>query len=308
MIELVQRARALQRRGEWALPLPGRGGTPQRHEKLMQLGCADLSLARIGEAHTDALAILAEAGREQGFEGVYGVWASDGPESTLHAASLPGGRWRLSGRKQYCSGAGLLDAALLTAHGPEGLLLFEVPLECAGIEVLESTWRNPALADTATGPVAIDGVVLPPTALIGETNWYLQRPGFWHGAIGPAACWAGGALFLIEAAKSLDRKDPHRRAQLGALDAIGWGLHALLIQSGEEIDEDPDDVHHTGRRRALMVRHLIERWCTEALDRFGRATGPQLLAFDEQVIGQYGALTVYIRQCHAERDLAAIAT
>jgi hypothetical protein len=85
------------------------------------------------------------------------------------------------------------------------------------------------------------------------------------------------------------------------------GLYALLTESGEEIDRDPLDAHHSGRKRALVVRHLIERWSTEVLDRFGRAIGPQLLAFDQGVIRQYGALAVYIRQCHAERDLVGIA-
>ena len=42
------------------------------------------------------------------------------------------------------------------------------------------------------------------------------------------------------------------------------------------------------------------------MDRFGRASGPQLLAFSDAVARQYGALTLYIRQCHGERDLEAI--
>jgi hypothetical protein len=43
------------------------------------------------------------------------------------------------------------------------------------------------------------------------------------------------------------------------------------------------------------------------MDRLGRATGSQLLAFNDRVVRRYAALTVYLRQCHAERDLAAIA-
>ena len=43
------------------------------------------------------------------------------------------------------------------------------------------------------------------------------------------------------------------------------------------------------------------------MDRFGRASGPQLLAFDEFAARQYASLTVYIRQCHAEKDDEAIA-
>jgi hypothetical protein len=36
------------------------------------------------------------------------------------------------------------------------------------------------------------------------------------------------------------------------------------------------------------------------------ATGPHLLAHDAHVIRQHQALTLYIRQCHGERDLANI--
>jgi len=43
------------------------------------------------------------------------------------------------------------------------------------------------------------------------------------------------------------------------------------------------------------------------LDRFGRATGPQLLAFDPDTVRRYSELTLYIRQCHAERDLESLA-
>jgi hypothetical protein len=38
----------------------------------------------------------------------------------------------------------------------------------------------------------------------------------------------------------------------------------------------------------------------------GRAAGPQLLAYDRQIARQHMALTLYIRQCHAERDLETI--
>jgi hypothetical protein len=110
----------------------------------------------------------------------------------------------------------------------------------------------------------------------------------------------------VDAARDLNRRNPHSRAQLGALEAADWGLRALLAQAGQEIDVDPQDAGGQARRRALMARHLIERMCTDVLDRFGRATGPQLLAFDARIAQRYSELTLYIRQCHAERDLATI--
>jgi len=57
--ELRERFRAIC--GE-DLPLPGGGATERRHRRLMEVGREDLSLAKLAEAHWDAVAILAEAG------------------------------------------------------------------------------------------------------------------------------------------------------------------------------------------------------------------------------------------------------
>jgi alkylation response protein AidB-like acyl-CoA dehydrogenase len=303
---LQQRVAALRAAGDLTLPLPGKGKTALRHLALRRWGHQDLSLARIAEAHTDASAILAEAGRRGSRSALYGVWASDGPAGRLSAERIGTGRWLLNGIKQFCSGATFLEAALVTAHDGADVLLFDVSLRDPAIQALPSQWKSTGLADTATVAVKFSDVEVEDARQVGGVNWYLQRPGFWHGALGPAACWAGGAMCLIEAATGLRRKDPHSRAQLGALQALGWGFHAMLEQAGREIDADPQDRAGEARVRALKVRHLIERACTEVLDRFGRATGPQLLAHDELVARQYAALALYIRQCHAERDLETI--
>jgi alkylation response protein AidB-like acyl-CoA dehydrogenase len=301
-----QRVRRDALEGRWSLPLPGRGLTAERHRRLCEISRRDLSEGRIAEAHTDALAILAEADTPPRNDALYGVWASDGSGSQLRAKRTEDGRWHLVGTKQYCSGAPFLDAALVTAHVDDATLLFDVPI-AAGVRIEPSTWRTPALAETSTVPVAFD-LTLPADAAIGSANWYLARPGFWHGAIGPAACWAGGALSLVDAVRSLARQGPHARAHLGALEALAWNLETILERAGREIDDDPADDAKRAKARALICRHLIERQTTEIMDRLGRATGPQLLAFDELTARQYAGLTVYLRQCHAESDDEAIAS
>jgi alkylation response protein AidB-like acyl-CoA dehydrogenase len=292
--------------GRLTLPSPGGGHTAERHAALFELGRLDLSVARVAEAHTDAVAILFESGRSTPAGTLYGVWASDGPHSRLDLRTHADGSLRLSGIKRYCTGASFLSAALVTARAGDEVYLVDLRLNQAGIGVRESEWASPAFMDTATATVTFDSVEVSKDNLLGGADWYLQRPGFWHGALGPAACWAGGAAGLVDAARRLNRQDPHARAQLGALEAAEWGLRAWLRQAGDEIDADPSDSHGQGRRRALMARHLIERLCTDCLDRFGRATGPQLLAFDAAVAQRYAELTLYIRQCHAERDLVCI--
>ena len=291
--------------GRFELPLPGAGETPRRHRLLAEWGALDLSVARLAEAHTDALAILAEGGHVSRPGAFYGVWASDAPPDRVTCEQLDDGRWRIEGLKPFCSGATLVDAALVTAHHRDGVRLFDVAVDGCTVLPQPSSWQASALADTVTTAVKF-AVVVPPQSQVGGPGWYLDRPGFWHGSIGPAACWAGGAMALIGAATRLNRRDAHSRAHLGALQASAWALDAMLTEAGRQIDADPRDLNGTARTRGLKVRHLIERTCTEVLDRFGRATGPQLLAYDPVVIRQHAALALYIRQCHGERDLEGV--
>jgi len=117
--DIGARLRELDRTGELSLPPPGAGSTGIRHAALFGFGREDLSLARLAEAHTDALAILVEAGKVVPVGQLYGVWALDGPKSRLTIKRMPGGKIRMSGTKKYCSGAQLLDAALVSAHAAD---------------------------------------------------------------------------------------------------------------------------------------------------------------------------------------------
>jgi hypothetical protein len=169
-----------------------------------------------------------------------------------------------------------------------------------------SNWQTPALAEAGISSVSFDTVVIGTQSAIGAPDWYLRRSGFWHGAVGPAACWAGAAMSLIDAARDLRPTQQHARAQLGAMEAIAWQLGAVLDQCGREIDEDPQDVSGRARPRALMVRHLIERACTEVLERFGRATGEHFLAHDALIAKQFAGLNLWICKCQTDRDLETI--
>ncbi len=291
--------------GALQLPLPAGGCTTGRLFALHEFGRADLSLARLAEAHTDAVAILKESGRDLIPGALYGVWASDGPASRLDGTVDREGGLHLRGTKLYCSGAGIVDAALVTVHTGDGLELVELRLDGQGIELTQGGWQTPAFAATCTRTVQFDHHVRA-QARVGGPGWYLNRVGFWHGALGPAACWAGGATALVEAAIALSPTDPHARAQTGALQAAGWALSAYLEKAGNEVDAAVAD-GSAAQRRALIARHLIERTCAEVLDRFGRATGPRLLAFDQATARRHAELTLYIRQCHAERDLEELA-
>ncbi len=297
--------RSLLDDGLLEIPLPGSGSTPSRHLALLELARNEsAAVARLAEAHVDAAAILAESGGSPIPGRLYGVWASESPERPLlldrEAATI-------TGTKRFCSGVDTVDSALITASDEDGRRwLVEVALE--GSSAIAATddapWSTPALADTATATMRFERHRVIGT--LGPPDWYTERVGFWHGAVGPAACWAGAAIGLADYAELNTDEDPHRRAHLGGIRSLAWGMRAVLSHAGGEIDEGPGDVD-SARYRAISVRHLVERSATELLDRFSRSLGPRPFTSDSQVAQRFADTHLYLRQNHAERDLYALA-
>ena len=73
-----------------------------------------------------------------------------------------------------------------------------------------------------------------------------------------------------------------------------------------EIDADPQDREKGGKLRALRVRAVVEAVSTEVMRRVGRALGAGPLCHDEAHARRIADLTVYLRQHHAERNLAEL--
>ena len=287
------------------VPLPGSGDTGRRHRLLFEMGRKDLSLARLAEAHWDAIAILMESGNKPRANCLYGVWASERPGQAL-TLEQHDGLIRIDGKKMFCSGAGLVDRALVTVGAPDPQLA-DVDLRgnADRIQFDDSAWKTTAFRGTHTSTVTFQNVPVSSKDLIGEPRWYLERAGFWHGACGPAACWAGGAAGLVDYAKEQSRDDPHTLAHLGAMHASIWALLSHLDAAGLEIDTAPGD-RNKALIRALTLRHLVEENCTSILRRLPRAYGPHPLAMDENVSRRYQELDLYLRQSHAERDLESL--
>lgn len=303
---LATQLRDLARRGAFDLPPLGEGDSARRWRALASLARADVSLGRLAEAHLDGHQILREAGRSHPSERLVGVWASEHPRWKV-TGSVGAAGITLHGAKAFCSGAGIVDDALVTAAVDSGTLLLLIPREAiAGDRVDSSGWSASALAATHTAVVDLDAIVVAAGAVVGERGWYLDRPGFWHGAVGPAACWGGAALGLVDHALANPPSDPHGRSHLGAMAAAGWSIEAALDRAGRWADEAPHDVA-AAHRVALTVRHVVDEHCRDIGDRFSRALGPRPLIEDPAVIERHAALAIYRRQCHGERDLEGLA-
>jgi alkylation response protein AidB-like acyl-CoA dehydrogenase len=294
--------------GQIDLPLPGRGQTAERHRQLAAFGRKNLSVARLVEGHVDAVAILQELQKKPEKGALYAVWASDIPGTEGLSAEFNKDRLRLAGKKMFCSGAGIADRALVTCNVPGLLLDMDLRNRGTSLEFDLSDWKTEVFAQTNTATVYFKEFEIPAEFSIANRDWYLDRSGFWHGACGPASCWAGGALRLVDYAKSrVNQCKPHSKAHVGAMRAAAWAIESYLDAAGQQIDARPADAD-AARIRALMFRHRIEQSCIEVLNRFGRALGPRPLIYDAEIGTHYRELEIYIRQCHAEVDLEGIVT
>ena len=273
---------------------------------LATLGSVDLTTARVVEPHWDAVAIREQAGVPAVVDATWGVFAASPPGTSLAATPTGDGSWRLSGRKPWCSLADRLSHALVTAP-VEGRTsgLFEVDLRDGGVSTDAGTWAPRGLRDVTTSTVTFADV---PARAVGAPGWYLERPGFAWGGIGVAAVWFGGATAvaaaLWEAARS---RHPDQVAQvhLGACDVT---LHAALLalqHAARTIDAGGAD-GEDGRVLAARVRAQVARCAEEVLATVGHALGPGPLALDPLHAARVADLTLYVRQHHAERDLAAL--
>ena len=192
----------------------------------------------------------------------------------------------------------------MTAVAPDGSRLFTVSTE--SLAPVPGSWPATGMAASDTLDVEFTDV---PAEPVGGPGGYTSRPGFAHGGAGVAACWYGGARevgqTLLAAAAERD-VGPHALAHLGAVDIALRTARSALDAAAAEIDADPDDLRDGGRLRALRVRALVESVATEVMHRAGRALGAGPLGHDEAHSRRVADLTVYLRQHHAERDLAAL--
>lgn len=291
-----------------------------RWQLLAALGRTDLVIARLAEGHLDALAILAETGRPAVPDALYGVWASASGGTGLSLRHTGSGdrRASLTGTMRFCSGAPLLDRALTTARDLEGeLRLFDIDVRDPRVRSVPGTW--PALGMDASSSLDIELEALPvdASAAVGPSGFYLQRTGLHLGGIGVAAVWLGGLQGLVDATLRLlgnRRPDEHGMAHLGAVSLAVESAAATFLSAAERLRAAPVDpvtqLCHLPTaelaRIALICRSAVEAAVEVGATRLPRVVGPVGLGRDGDFAHRLADLQVFVRQHHAERDLARL--
>jgi alkylation response protein AidB-like acyl-CoA dehydrogenase len=303
--EDISAAVSTARRYGVRLPLPGRD-TRTRWSVLAAVAAVDLTPARVLEAHTDALAILGEAGDPLPDDLAFGVFAAEAPDARLDASLAADGHGAvLTGTKPWCSVAADLDAALVTAHTPEGRQLFRVDLREPTVEVEKpERWVARGLRTVTSTSVTFDAT---PATAVGPAGWYLIRSGFAWGGMGVAACWFGAASALLDTVRrrAAARGGELDLMHLGAADIAVHGARCALSDAADQIDAGHAG-QHDGETLALRVRSVVADAVEQVLRCAAHALGPTPLVFDAEHAARVADLEVYVRQHHAERDLVTL--
>ncbi|MBC7444325.1 MAG: acyl-CoA dehydrogenase [Polaromonas sp.] len=319
-LEVAQSLQKLVATGQADLPAPGSGRTLERWQALARVGSQDLSLAKLFEGHTDALAIMRELGAPPVPPGSsWGMWAAEPPDAKVvflpigndaeksDADDGAHGIW-LEGRKAWCSGARSVSHGLLTVWSRDGSgpFLASVAMRQPGVQVSKEVWPAIGMAASASVDVVFSSAR---AQLIGQAGAYLERPGFWHGGAGIAACWLGGAHSLAHALWQATSQGGQsdkpllRHIALGKVDLALQHTAALLREAAAWIDAHPAA---DASALALRVRLSAEASAELVLTQTGRALGASPFCKDARFARMACDLPVYLRQSHAERDFAAL--
>jgi alkylation response protein AidB-like acyl-CoA dehydrogenase len=304
----------LRQAGILAIPLPSEAPywagvrADLLAQTLAQLGRGNLSVGRLVEAHINARHLIARFGtpaqRAQAMADVHGgelfaLWVTDPPEDGLRMMRY-GGQFRLEGGKMFCSGAGFVTRALLTARNEAGESLMLVMSLNRGERVCPLKAPLQGMRAAVTAAVDFSGCSVPPDAILGRPGDYLMEPDFSTGAWRGSAVAAGGLRSLIDlAVETLHKRaradDPHQKARLGNA-MIACETSRLWVRRAAHIAEDPHADPAMAVAYVGLSRIAVESACLDAMCLVQRSLGLEAFRCGMPVERICRDLATYLRQ------------
>ena len=265
---------------------------------LLALGRGNLSLARLLEAHVNALRLIMRFGAPRARAGaaadaasghLFGLWVTDGRRPLAAAGD------RLTGEKGPCSGAGHCTRALVTAGTQDGTRMAVVAL--TGAEPVVPVRGMQGMRAAANGVVTLDGVTV--RDWIGGIGDYLAEPDFSCGAWRASAAAAGALEGLVAALGEALR----HRGQVDAPMQMARFGEALIARDTARLwaDRVAAVAEHPGDQQAQVAavnlgRLAIERACLDAIRLAQRSLGLAAFVAPNPVERMVRDLGTYLRQ------------
>jgi alkylation response protein AidB-like acyl-CoA dehydrogenase len=300
-------------------------GRTAEHALLRQAGYRDLALGRLYEGHVNAVQVIARHGTpaqralaEHDVDAgrLFGVWntqASDG----VHIAARDATGVLLAGRKTFCSGAGRVTRALITAAGDDGASqLIVVPMERVAAAIDRSFWQPMGMQSSDSFAVDFSGVRVDKSALIGPPRAYEAAPWFTGGASRFVAVQAGGIERLCdELAGFLRRRgmtgDALQLARLGEAYVAAESARLwtdACVRAWEAFDRAGDAATSGALLTAVdAARAAVEQAALAICEGVERAAGARGLLEPEPFGALICDLRMYLRQPAPDAALLRVA-
>ena len=302
---------ALRDAGVLAAALPARlgglgagtepGGAALLRDTLVTLGRGNLCVARLFEAHVNALRLVERFGsaeqRAQAASDVFaghlfGLWVTDPPRR----AGLRVRGERLTGSKGPCSGAGHCTRALVTVEVDGGTRMAVAAL--SGNERVQAITGLQGMRAAANGMVALEGARL--LFWLGEAGDYLREPDFSCGAWRGSAAAAGGVAALVDAVgDGLRRRGqseaPMQLARFGEM-VIAQETALLWVGRAAEAAEVEEGVVADRVATVNLARLAVERAGLDAIRLAQRSLGLAAFVAPDPAERIMRDLATYLRQ------------
>lgn len=249
---------------------------------LRLIGRGNLAVGRLYEGHVNALKLIVRFGtpvqarraaNDAASGHLFGVWNTEAPDAPLRL----GANGALRNGKLFCSGAGHVTRALVTAsRDGEAPRMLIVELE-KGTRAEPPESKTQGMRAAATGRMDLDGLPVTPDALLGEPGDYLHQPEFSGGAWRTSAVTLGGLDALVETAKAQlvargRDGDPHHRARIGQA-LIAQESAALWMRRAAVVAESGSGGAAEVVAYTNLARLAVEAACLDAMRLVQRSVG-----------------------------------
>ncbi|WP_442591817.1 acyl-CoA dehydrogenase family protein [Pedobacter sp. AW31-3R] len=308
--------------GALAIVLPGElmdfnaGRTLQLLKLLKDIGQANLSVGRIFEGHINALYLIhlyaRERQREKWYQEVrdhgylFGIWNTQANDGVRFIESE--GIISIEGSKTFCSGATLVNRALITGNislsdrsGWQMAILDMKSVDSQNID--RDSWKTLGMKASGSYKVDFSGYEITEDEFLADPGMYLRQPYFNGGAIRFAAVQLGGAeaiaahtlAYLQELNRSADQIQQMRISNIMTLLISG---RIWLNQAAVYYDKWANSGTHDEEliTFANMTRISIEEICLKIMDESNRCVGARGLMHPYQLERIYRDLSFYLRQ------------
>jgi alkylation response protein AidB-like acyl-CoA dehydrogenase len=293
----------------------GAQGAEALLQLLMLLGEASLPVARLYEAHVNALQLACRYGREtlasraarDAADGhLFALWVTDPPSGALTLRP----DFILEGGKAFCSGAGVATRALVTAQTAAGAQMLVLPVPPLR-KSLPSKIKLAGMRAATTGSVDFAGMRVSPEDLLGLPGDYLREPVFSAGAWRSAAAALGGLAALVKLHRNeiLNRRrdaDPHQQARFGQL-MIAYETSLLWMREAAQracLEDGTDDAIVA---YISLSRLAVETACLDAMRLTQRSLGLSAFMAGHPAERLCRDLATYLRQPAPDETLTKAA-